>query len=57
MHNITSRAQLDEWRHFENTLDEIDIEMQKINDYYECLIECDLLNQAQCKKICKRVLL
>ena len=57
MHNITSRSQLDEWRHFENTVDEVDIEMQKLNDYYECLIECDLLNQAQCKRICKRILL
>ena len=42
MHNITSRSQLDEWRHFENTIDELDCENQKLNDYYECLIECDL---------------
>ena len=32
MHNITSRNQLDEWRHFEDTIDEMDIEMQKMND-------------------------
>ncbi|AGH56325.1 hypothetical protein CPTG_00032 [Cyanophage Syn2] len=57
MHNITSRNQLDEWRHFEDTIDEMDIEMQKMNDYYECLIECDSLNQHECKKICKRLLL
>jgi hypothetical protein len=57
MHNITSRSQLDEWRHFENTLDGVDAEMQKLNDYYECLIECDLTNQSQCKRICKRILL
>ena len=57
MHNITSRNQLDEWRHFENTIDEMDVEMQKMNDYYECLIECDSLNQHECKKICKRLLL
>ena len=57
MHNITSRSQLDEWRHFENTLDDVDVEMQKLNDYYECLIECDLTNQSQCKRICKRILL
>ena len=27
----------------------------KINDYYECLIECD--NTAQCKKICREILM
>jgi len=57
MHNITSRNQLDEWRHFEDTIDELEIETQKLNDYYECLIECDMLNQSQCKRICKRILL
>jgi len=57
MHNITSPNQLNEWRHFEQTVDDLTIENQKINDYYECLIECDLLNQHECKKICKRLLL
>tara|TARA_S200002703_G_scaffold11_1_gene13 strand:+ start:100 stop:321 length:222 start_codon:yes stop_codon:yes gene_type:complete len=73
MHNLLSRSQLDEWRHFENTLDDIevedqllsidksitliDIENQKLNDYYECLIECDALNQHQCKPICRRILM
>ena len=41
MHNLLSRAQLDEWRHFEDTVDDLEIENQKLNDYYECLIECD----------------
>ncbi len=57
MHNLLSRSQLDEWRHFEDTLDELDIENQKLNDYYECLIECDSLNQSECKKICRRLLM
>jgi len=56
MHNLLSRAQFDEWRHFETTMDELEAENQKINDYYECLIECDSLNQNQCKRICKRLL-
>ena len=56
MHNITSRNQLDEWRHFEDTIDEMDIEMQKMNDYYECLIECGD-DQASCKRICKEILM
>jgi hypothetical protein len=57
MHNLLSRSQLDEWRHFEDTLDELSIENQKLNDYYECLIECDLLNQSECKRICMRILM
>jgi len=57
MHNILSRSQLDEWRHFEDTLDNLAIENQKLNDYYECLIECDALGQHICKSICKRILM
>ena len=53
MHNIISSSQLNEWRHFEQTLDECEVENQKINDYYECLIECDVLGQHVCKSICK----
>jgi hypothetical protein len=56
MHNLLSRAQLDEWRHLEQTIDELESETQKINDYYECLIECDSRNQTECKKICKVLL-
>lgn len=56
MHNLLSRAQFDEWRHFEKTVDELTVENEKINDYYECLIECDSLNQTECKKICRRLL-
>ena len=56
MHNLLSRAQFDEWRHLEETIDELESENQKINDYYECIIECDSLNQHECNKICKRLL-
>ena len=56
MHNLLSRAQLDDWRHFEKTLDDLAIEEQKISDYYECLIECDALNQNECKRICRSIL-
>ncbi len=57
MHNITSRNQLDEWRHFEDTVDDLEVENQKINDYYECLIECDAMGQNVCKSVCKRLLM
>ena len=73
MLNLLSRSQLDEWRHFEDTVEEIELEDQlrsierkitdieneneKLNDYYECLIECDALNQHECKRICRRILM
>ncbi len=55
MHNLLSRSQFTEWRHFENTVDELDTNENQINDYYECLIECDMLDQKQCKQVCKSV--
>ena len=57
MHNILSRGQLDEWRHFEKTITDLEIENQKINDYYECLIECDAIGNNSCKKICRKILM
>jgi len=56
MHNLLSRSQLDEWRHFEDTIDTLEAENQKLNDYFECLIECDSLDQGQCKRICSYIL-
>jgi len=57
MHNLLSRAQLDEWRHVEIDVDESDLEQQKINDYYECLIECDSINETSCKRVCRSILM
>jgi len=51
MHSLSSRNQLNEWRHFEETVEE-----QSLNDYYECLIECDIQSQTSCKKICRELL-
>ncbi len=56
MHNVLSRSQLNEWRHFEDTVDSFELEDQKLNDYYECLIESSLHNQHEGKKICKYIL-
>ena len=56
MHNLLTRNQLDQWRHFEQTLDDLEIENQKLNDYYECLIECAALDQTQCNRICRNLL-
>ena len=52
MNTLTSRNQLYEWTHVEDST-----ELEKINDYYECLIECDTTHQASCKRICKEVLM
>lgn len=56
MHNLLSRAQFDEWRHLENTVNNLNLEEQRISDYYECLIECDSLNQNVCKRVCRKIL-
>jgi hypothetical protein len=46
---------MEEWKHFEITVDGAEAEMMAINDYYECLIECTD-GQSACKKICREVL-
>ena len=55
MHNLISFNQLAEWKHFEETLDKCNDEMNLINDYYNCLIECND-DQVACKRICRRIL-
>jgi len=50
MHNLISRNQLEEWHQF-NT----EMEVNSVNDYFECLIECDE-TQTVCKRICKELL-
>ena len=56
MHNLLSRSQLNQWRHLETTIDTLEVENQKLDDYYECLVECDLENQTYCKRICRKIL-
>ena len=59
MHNLLSYNQLAGWRQsidkLSKTLDKTMEESDLINDYYDCLIECDE-NQATCKRICRSVL-
>jgi len=59
MHNILSYNQLAGWKQsvlrLEKTLDRTLEEADVINDYYDCLIECDE-SQATCKKICREIL-
>jgi hypothetical protein len=60
MHNLISFNQLVGWNNTAQnlgaTLDEFNEQNELINDYYQCLIECDE-NQQVCKRICKEVLI
>ena len=53
MHNLGSFNQLADW----NTVsDDINGEQDDlINDYYDCLIECED-DQSSCKRICNEIL-
>ena len=59
MHNLISHNQLAGWKQsverLKVTLDRSMEESDLINDYYNCLIECDD-DQAVCKRICRRIL-
>jgi hypothetical protein len=59
MHNLLSYNQLAGWKQsidkLTKTLDKTMEESDLINDYYDCLIECDE-KQATCKRICRSVL-
>ena len=55
MHNLISYNQLASWNNLENTLDGFIEQEELINDYYQCLIECDD-HQQECKRICKSIL-
>jgi hypothetical protein len=57
MHNLLSTAQLIGWRRFEKTVDQAEDDTQRLNDYYECLIECDVTDSHSCKRICRRLLM
>jgi len=55
MHNLISYNQLSGWKHFEDTLDRFNEQNDLINDYFNCLIECDE-DQQSCKRICRKLL-
>lgn len=55
MHNLISYNQLAEWNHFEETVDRCNDELDLVNDYFNCLIECDDEKQV-CKRICRSLL-
>ncbi len=58
MHNLISYNQLAGWKQSIEKLSIIDQKTDDadiLNDYYNCLIECDE-SQHMCKRICKELL-
>ena len=55
MHNLISYNQLAGWIKLEKTIDEFTEQNELMNDYFNCLIECDE-NQQNCKRICREML-
>ena len=55
MHNLISYNQLAGWIRLEKTIDEFTEQNELMNDYFNCLIECDE-NQQHCKRICREML-
>ena len=52
MHNLMSFNQLASWKEIEMSQESEDREL--VNDYFNCLIECD--DQNQSRRICKQIL-
>jgi hypothetical protein len=55
MHNLISFNQLAAWKQLEPTVNEFIDQHELINDYFNCMIECDD-NQQSCKRICREML-
>ena len=55
MHNLISYNQLAAWNNLEKTVDEFIDQHEIMNDYFNCLIECDD-DQQNCKRICRNML-
>jgi hypothetical protein len=59
MHNLISHNQLEGWKQnvlkLEKTIDKSIDSSDLLNDYYDCLIECDD-KQSICKRVCRRML-
>jgi hypothetical protein len=59
MHNLISYNQLAGWKqnldNLSKTLDTTIDESDLLNDYYNCLIDCNE-GQSYCKRICRSIL-
>ena len=55
MHNLISFNQLAAWKKLEPTVNEFIDQHELMNDYFNCMIECDD-DQQSCKRICRAML-
>jgi len=55
MHNRISFNQLAGWINLDESLDSSIEQTEMVNDYFNCLIECDD-DQGSCKRYCKTLL-
>ncbi|NBP00140.1 MAG: hypothetical protein EBU90_08410 [Proteobacteria bacterium] len=55
MHNLISFNQLAAWKQLEPSVNEFIDQHELMNDYFNCMIECDD-NQQSCKRICREML-
>ena len=55
MHNLVSYNQLAKWNHFDRDINRSNSEFELVNDYFNCLIECDE-DQQFCKRMCRNML-
>ena len=56
MHNFISHNQLDEWKNTNDSIDRSNMQIDLMNDYFNCMIECDD-DQQTCKRICRDILI
>ena len=54
MHNLISYNQLANWKIIEKDIDYCNEQNDLINDYYNCLIECNDKTQI-CKRTCREL--
>jgi len=55
MHNLISFNQLAAWKKIEPSVNEFIDQHELMNDYFNCMIECDD-DQQSCKRICREML-
>ncbi len=55
MHNLLSYNQLAEWKLHSPVFSDAQDETDRINDYFDCLVECDEEHNT-CKRICRSIL-
>lgn len=55
MHNLISFNQLAAWKQLEPTVNEFIDQHELMNDYFNCMIDCDD-NQQTCKRVCRELL-